>query len=279
MKKLLLFSLTVISLGILSSASLQAQKKKKADGLAPLRALLITGGCCHDYDMQKRIIMEGVSERANVVWDLVYEQFEGREHQIGIYKKKDWAKDYDVIVHNECYGGVADDDFVNEMVKAHTDHGVGVVVLHCSMHSYREVKTDEYRKLIGVSSFNHGKKSPIKLTKLNKSHPVIKSLPDDWVTPEGELYNTNAKAHPDAKMWDSATALAEGKIPSTEAAQACIWVNEYKGCKIFGTTIGHHNETMMDPVYLDLLTRGVLWTCGKLQQDGTPAKGYGKKGK
>lgn len=276
MKKLLPFPLIVLLLVILSGPVSQAQKKKKGGEPAPIRALLITGGCCHDYDMQKRIIMDGVAERAHVVWDLVYEQFEGKEHQIGIYKRKDWAKGYDVIVHNECYGGVSDDDFVNAMVKAHTDYGVGVVVLHCSMHSYRAAKTDEYRKLIGVSSFNHGKKSPIKVTKLNNTHPVIKALPEGWVTPDGELYNTNSKAHPDAKMWDSATPLAEGKIPSTEAAQTCIWVNEYKGCKTFGTTIGHHNETMLDPVYLDLLTRGLLWTCGKLTEDGTAVKGYGK---
>jgi hypothetical protein len=27
-------------------------------------------------------------------------------------------------------------------------------------------------------------------------------------------------------------------------------------------------------VYLDLVTRGLLWTAGKLQDDGTPAAGY-----
>ena len=76
---------------------------------------------------------------------------------------------------------------------------------------------------------------------------------------EGELYNS-------AKVWETATPLAEGTIPSTEGAQTCIWVNEYEGCKVFGTTIGHHNETMSDPVYLDLVTRGLLWTVGKLDQ-------------
>ncbi len=273
MKKLLC-SFVLSTLVLQGGTIIQAQQSKT--GTAPIRALLITGGCCHDYDAQKDILMDGVSERANVVWDMVYEQFSGKEHQIGIYKHKDWAKGYDVIVHNECYGRVADDDFVNAMVKGHTDHGVGVVVLHCSIHSYREAKTDEYRKLIGVSSFNHGKKSPIIVTKQNRTHPVIRAVPDNWVTPEGELYNTNSKAHPDAKIWRSATPLAEGKIPTTEAAQTCIWVNEYKGCKTFGTTIGHHNITMMDPVYLDLVTRGLLWTCGKLQDNGNPIAGYGK---
>src|SRR5687768_8590724 len=32
----------------------------------PLRALLITGGCCHDYAKQKDILKKGIEERANV---------------------------------------------------------------------------------------------------------------------------------------------------------------------------------------------------------------------
>jgi hypothetical protein len=29
-----------------------------------------------------------------------------------------------------------------------------------------------------------------------------------------------------------------------------------------------------DPTYLALVTRGLLWTVGRLQDDGTPAPGY-----
>jgi hypothetical protein len=34
---------------------------------------------------------------------------------------------------------------------------------------------------------------------------------------------------------------------------------------------------MSDSVYLDLVTRGLLWTVGKLGPDGTPAAGYGRR--
>src|SRR6267142_5716633 len=39
----------------------------------PLKALLITGGCCHDYEAQKKIISEGISARANVTWTILHE--------------------------------------------------------------------------------------------------------------------------------------------------------------------------------------------------------------
>ncbi len=44
---------------------------------------------------------------------------------------------------------------------------------------------------------------------------------------------------------------------------------------MFCTTIGHNNDTVADPRYLDLVTRGVLWACGKLQASGAPETGYG----
>lgn len=257
-------ALPMALLSLLLAASLVGQDKKKKDAKPePIRALLVTGGCCHDYDTQKNLLMAGIGERAHVKWDFVHEQFDGKEHEISLYQDPDWAEGYDVVVHNECYGGVTNDAFVNRIVEGHLKAGATAVFLHCSMHSYRAASTDEYRKLIGVSSFNHGAKHPITLKKL-AAHPVIDPLPDGYVTPNGELYNTNPKTHPDAKVWESATALAQGTIPSTAEPQVCVWVNEYRGMRTFSTTLGHHNETMADPVYLDLVTRGLLWTLGKL---------------
>jgi type 1 glutamine amidotransferase len=58
-----------------------------------------------------------------------------------------------------------------------------------------------------------------------------------------------------------------------------VWVNEYgeKKSRVFGTTIGHHNETMLEDTYLDLVTRGLLWASGKLDDDGKPVAGYEAK--
>jgi type 1 glutamine amidotransferase len=45
------------------------------------------------------------------------------------------------------------------------------------------------------------------------------------------------------------------------------------------TTLGHHNATMADPVYLDLVTRGLLWSLDRLTERGETAPGYGPAGK
>jgi type 1 glutamine amidotransferase len=243
------------------SVSGEAPKKKH---VKPLRALLITGGCCHDYNKQKLIIPAGISERANVEWTIVQEGGTSRDHRVSVYAKPGWAEGYDVIVHNECFGGVTDVEFIEAIAQVHKE-GTPGVTLHCSTHSYRNAKTDEWRKFLGVSSFNHGRHNPIEIINTGKDHPVMSGFPDKWTTPKGELYNIE-------KVWPNTIELAVGKAGGKE--NLCVWVNQYGRGRMFGTTIGHHNETMAEDVYLDLVTRGLLWACGKLGKDGKPLIGY-----
>ena len=123
-------------------------------GAEPIRALLIAGGCCHNYANQKKILTEGISARANVTWTIVHEGGDTRDYMVSIYKRPDWAKGYDVVVHDECFGFVTNVAFVEQITAAHSN-GVPAVLLHCSTHSYRMSTTDEWRKLLGVSSYQH----------------------------------------------------------------------------------------------------------------------------
>ena len=45
-------------------AGLCADGAAADDGPKPIRALMVTGGCCHDYEAQKKILSEGISARA-----------------------------------------------------------------------------------------------------------------------------------------------------------------------------------------------------------------------
>src|ERR1041385_7952759 len=60
-----------------------------ADAAKPIHALLVTGGCCHDYTHQKKILTEGISARANVEWAIVHEGDGKTDHRISIYEKPD----------------------------------------------------------------------------------------------------------------------------------------------------------------------------------------------
>lgn len=240
----------------------------------PLKVLMVCGGCCHDYENQKLILAEGISARANVEFTVVHEEGEkkdDRTHKVSIYEKDNWADDYDVVLHNECFGAVEDVAFVERIAKAHFN-GVPAVMLHCSTHSYRTAKTDEWRKCLGQTSMSHEKNRDLTVKNIAEGHPVMKGFPAEWLDAKDELYKNE-------KLWENFVPLAQAYGEETKKDHNVIWVNTYGKAKVFGTTLGHGNETMQASVYLDLVARGLLWSCGKLGDDGKPLPGYEAKQK
>ena len=246
----------------------------RADDAAPVRALLVAGGCCHDYQRQKSIMAEGVSARANVVWTVVHQGGNATNSKIPLYENPDWAKDFDVVVHDECFSDAADPAWTARILAPHKA-GLPAVVLHCAMHSYRD-KTDEWFKFLGVTSHGHGANYPFEVINLRKDDPIMAGFGESWKTPKGELYLIS-------KFWDTATPLGHARSRDTKKDEVCIWTNLYgpNKTRVFGTTLGHHNEEVSHPVFLNLLTRGLLWSAGKLddahlQPAKTPAGGTTK---
>ncbi|MBD3672610.1 MAG: ThuA domain-containing protein [Planctomycetaceae bacterium] len=239
-----------------------------ADKPAKLKGLIIAGGCCHDYPNQSVIISEGLSQRVSISWDIIVEGDGGRDHKISVYKDPNWAKQYDVIVHNECFGGVTDADFIQGIVNAH-HAGVPAIFVHCSLHSYRNAGAgaDGWRELIGVTSRSHEGKRSVLVKTMNADHPIMQGFPSEWQTPNGELYKIE-------KQWPNCIPLAKAYGKDTDKDHVVVWANTFGKAKVFGTSLGHHNETMNNDVWLGLVSRGLLWTVGKLNDDGTPATGY-----
>lgn len=231
------------------------------DDARPIRALMVTGGCCHDYQNQKKIISDGLSESVgNIEWTIVA-YGDKREIKADVYKHPDWIKDFDIVIHNECFGAVDDGPFVQGIVDAHLEHKVPAIVVHCSMHSYRTAPTaDSWRALLGVTSRRH-EKSKRKLlvipTDAGKQHSITASIGDSWETPNGELYIIE-------KVWPTATVLASVHSLETNTDEPVIWTNQYEGVRTFGISLGHHNETMLDATWQKILAAGWKWS---LQQD------------
>ncbi|MEZ6057943.1 MAG: ThuA domain-containing protein [Planctomycetaceae bacterium] len=236
----------------------------------PLKGLLITGGCCHDYTNQVKIITEGLSQRANITWVVLHEGGSSRDHKVSVYLEEDWAKKYDIIVHNECFGAVTDPEFVKSLVAHHA--GTPAVFIHCSLHSYRTAASADYwRELIGVTSKSHEGKRSLNVVRLDEKHPIMMGFPAEWKTPNGELYKIE-------KEWPGCTPLAKAYGVDTKKDHTVIWTNEYSKARVFGISLGHHNETMNTEEWLGVTSRGLLWACGKLNDDGTPAEGYAGSG-
>jgi type 1 glutamine amidotransferase len=226
---------------------------------APIKALLVIGGCCHDYAHQKTILTDGISARTNIEWTVVHEGDGKTTHRMSIFENADWAKGMDVVVHDECCSGVKDLEFIERVLKPHKE-GLPAVVLHCGMHCFRSEGYPEvtpWFAFTGLQSTGHGKQSPIAVTYTDAESPITKGL-GPWTTVNEELYNNIT-----GKVLDTAHPLASGVQGANTSIVA--WTNNYNGrARVFATTIGHNNATVGDARYLDLVTRGLLWSLDKL---------------
>ncbi len=246
---------------------------------APLRALLVLGGCCHDYATQKDILKAGIEQRANVIVDIVYSADKTTAPALPIFGNPNYADGYDVVIHDECAADVSDHEIIAGVLAPHRA-GVPGVNLHCAMHSYRGGNFRQpvepgsewahWYDYIGLQSTGHGPQLPLEITITDDQHAITGGL-SGWTTGREELYNQVGELRPTAHV------LARGKqvVNGRETESPVAWTNDYQGTRVFSTTIGHNNETVSSSVYLDLVARGVLWACGKLDANGQPQAGYG----
>lgn len=272
----------------------RAQDAVEKAAPAPLKVLLVAGGCCHDYATQTKLLKAGIEQRLNAEVTVEFNPSKSTGTKFAIYESADWAKGYDVILHDECSAAVTDPAYVKRILDAHKN-GTPAVNLHCAMHSYRWGKFQQavkigddnagWYEMIGLQSTGHGAQSPIEVSYTDTENPITKGL-ENWTTINEELYNN-------VQIFDGTKELAKGKQKQTpnkkelkknpdakgkENANVVVWTNEYgtNKTKIFSTTLGHNNETVADDRYLDLITRGLLWSTGKLAQDGKAVAGYAK---
>jgi putative membrane-bound dehydrogenase-like protein len=233
----------------------------------PLKALLIAGGCCHDYAKQHEILSKGIQSRANVQVDVVWTDDKSVTPPLPLYDNPDWARGYDIIIHDECAAGVKDLALVKRILDVHQT--IPAVHLHCAMHSFR-TGTDAWFKHLGLQSASHGPQEPIAITFVDQEHPITKPLVN-WTTIKEELYNNVNlfDAHP--------LAMGRQTVKGKDVDYVVAWTNEKQGARSFSTTIGHNNDTVADARYLDMLTRGLLWACDKLNASYlTPFTGQNK---
>jgi hypothetical protein len=285
MKPRISFALYTSCLAIVLSLALPAF----AATPKPLRVLLITGGCCHDYARQKDILKKGLEERANIFVEQAHSDDTSTHPPLPILGNPDYAKGYDLVIHDECAADISDPAKIEAVLKPHRD-GLPGVNLHCGMHSYRVGNPNDpvtpgtphglWFEYLGLQSSAHGPQKPIAIHFTDQSNPISKTL-TDWTTVNEEHYNN-------IHIFGSAVAIAHGvqsfkQGDGTEKTNDFVvaWINHFgpKNTRVFSTTIGHNNVTVEDPRYLDLVTHGVLWASGHLKPNGMPAKGYGPAGK
>jgi hypothetical protein len=257
----------------------------QAAEVPPLRVLLISGGCCHDYAQQKDILKRGLEQRGNLVVTQIYTDDPGTKPPLAILGNPDYAKGYDVVIHDECAADINDPALIKAILAPHRA-GIPGVNLHCAIHCYRIGNPGEpatpgseramWFDYLGLQSSGHGAQMPIAIHFTETNNAIVRGM-SDWTTVNEELYN-NVRIRPAVKALARGTQTVKNQEGVTrEAESVVVWINDYESTRVFSTTIGHNNATVEDARYLDLVTRGLLWACGKLDDQGGILAGYGPK--
>ena len=256
---LLCFVVLATGLGVAQNqkgaAKKKAHPKKEFYSGEPVKALIITGGCCHNYLYQTYALGSGVQAVANVDFEIVKAGGNGTDAQIPLYNDPNWAKPYDVVIHNECFADTVDPEYIRKITGAHRG-GVPAIVIHCAMHTYRSAEISDWREFLGVTSRRHDHQAEYPVKVLKADHPVMKGFPADWVTPMDELYIIE-------KLGEKATPLASSVSEKDGSEHPVIWANDFGGTRVVGTTYGHSDATFGDPVFIRMLARSILWAAGK----------------
>ncbi|MGB7327352.1 MAG: ThuA domain-containing protein [Rubripirellula sp.] len=257
MSRLIKCSVFVLLTSVFVGASrVDADEAAKVEGPNSLKILLVTGGCCHDYDFQTKAMQLAFAKHdVNAVWTVVNDGGTGTDAQIELYKNPNWADGFDVVIHNECFASTTDPDYIRSITKSH-HAGANAVVIHCAMHTYRDAKINDWREFLGVTSRRHDHQSHYKIEVVAKDHPIMDGYPADHVSAMDELYIIE-------KLWPNATALATSVSEKDGKTYPVLWTNQYGKARVFGTTYGHSNETFEDEVFLKSLVKGAQWAAGK----------------
>jgi hypothetical protein len=228
-------------------------------GAQPLRALILTSpGVYHNYEQQTQDIGRGIVERANVRFDVSLAEPDR-------WKTTDFSMGYDVLIYNICMADNQDAALIANMRRQTEELGVPAVFIHCTMHSFRE--TDLWWPLTGLKSKTHEPLRPLRQIQ-EGSHPILTGIPEDWVLPEDELY-----INLDFIGQRLLSTVGEDGKPHTTA-----WIAYHGLTPVFGTTLGHSEETMKNSAFQQLLANAVLFVTGNLTADGQPTPGMGPMG-
>lgn len=247
-------ALAAVSLPLAVTA--QAQPPKPSGG-APIRALYVTGGGFHDFVKQVEIVPPGLSTRLDIQWTIDHTAGKATDVMIDRHKDTAWTRQFDVVVYNMSFSHVVDPAWIERITTAHRESGVGAVILHGAVHSYRRSTSKAWGELMGAFSMRHDKQRPLTVKAIAPTHPIMKGVPASWTTINEELYEI-------VQTWPGMTPLAEAHSSEVNKTSPVIWTNTAGRARVFVTSLGHNNEMMADPIYLDLVSRGLLWTLGRL---------------
>ncbi len=223
-----------------------------ADDAKPIKVLWCTGGTSHDYKGLQPILTSAIQKHSPLPIEFTPSTDPTQWAKLGFADKYDLVVLFFTIHDTDLKAGKA---VVDNLAKTIRD-GKPAVVIHGTLHSYRELSADrdDFCEAMGLTSVKHDKLNEISTKKVSDNW-IVADWPADWKTPRDELYQN-------VKFWPHATPLLTAHSNALKKDQVVAWTNHYGKGRVFATTLGHGPPTTDMESYHKLLANGLLWAYG-----------------
>jgi len=260
-----------------------------AAAAGPIRALVIDGQNNHDWKSTTPELKKILEETGLFQVDVLTAPPKGGDFS-GF--RPEFAK-YRVVVsnYNDFGGGTVWPEEVRKAFEEYLRNGGGFVSYHAADNAFPQ--WGEYNLMIGIGGWmgrnensgpywyfqdgklvsdpapgpagNHGARTPFLVVERDRSHPILRGLPEKWMHAADELYSK--MRGPGKNMTVLATAYSDPANRGTGHDEPMLMVLSYGRGRVFHTTMGHDVAAMRCVGFRVTLARGAEWAAtGKVTQ-------------
>jgi uncharacterized protein len=241
-----------------------------------LKVLIIDGQNNHKWDITTPVLKDVLESSGAFTTEVSTAPAKGSPAEAW----KDWHPDfsqYAAVVSN--YNGEPWPEAVRTAFDGYMKAGGGFVSVHAADNSFPEWK--EYNQMIGVGGWGkrnevsgpwlyvkdgklfrdtskgnggaHGKQHEFIVEIQNAEHPITRGLPARWLHATDELYSRLRGPAENIEI------LATAKSDLTAENEPNLMVLSYGKGRVFHTTLGHADYSMLDRGFYETMQRGTEW--------------------
>ena len=251
----------------LSSAALAADK---------INVLIIDGQNNHKWDVTTPVLKNALESSGAFTVEVATTPPKGSPAEAWHAFKPNFAA-YKAVVSN--YNGEPWPQNVRDAFTKYVADGGGFVSIHAANNSFPEWK--EYNDMIGVGGWGgrneksgpwlyvkdgklfrdtsagnggaHGPQHEFIVESTDVDHPITRGLPKRWLHAQDELYSKLRGPAENVQILTSAVS------DLTAVNEPNNMVLSYQKGRVFHTTLGHADYSMLDRGFYELVQRGTEW--------------------
>ena len=143
-------------------------------------------------------------------------------------------------------------------------NGGGFVGTHTTtdtFHGWEENGEKPFSKMVGGEFASHGKQQKAELQVIK--HPITANLPAKWELLDEYYINKNVTGTFTTLITLNTKSMEEERYTQLDP-YPITWCEQHGKGRVFNTPLGHREDVWTNPMYQDLLVRGIQWAAGRL---------------